>query len=339
MSFYPKDKTKTIQELLDYAKSFYEAEKQKLENQASNNFPHFEELESFPNKYDYKINHHLRLSDPSRDFFKSKGFWGGDLVYLDSESQVEDRYNKIKESVEKYIEDCQKIYDSNQPKIKTNQEIHKKLKDIMDAIGIPSSYREGYFKTSRSRTKTWETRNAGYLIDLGKYVKTHQPEVPKINEIFRGIDEEKRKVLVEIRNKKAQEEKIKKEAEKTQEIALLRAKYTPDNAMAEIWEIREALLEKNKYLRLAYWLEKNRGDWNDGYSYAETGLNSFSVENDTDKKIYKNISECIESGVDGVDGRVFRDTEWNYSRLYSLCDDDKLIQDLEKIKEYESDFY
>ena len=50
-------------------------------------------------------------------------------------------------------------------------------------------------------------------------------------------------------------------------------------------DILDVILEKDKYLRLAHYLLKNREDWNDGYSYAESGLNGFDVETETDKLI------------------------------------------------------
>jgi hypothetical protein len=340
MSFYPKDKTKTIQEALDYIKSFYEAEKTKLQNQAATTFPHSEELENFPNKYEYKVyGSDINLSTHVSRIFFTKSFYNNGYKTLGSEKAINERFEKISEAAKQYISDCQKIHDSNVEKIKVNKEIKNKITDIMDAIGIPNSYRHGYFKTTRSRNKTWETKKAGYIEDLDKHVKTYNQKVPEFKEIIKEIEVQREKCLREIREVESKKEKEKREAQKIQEIALLRAKYTPKNAMADLWEIREALLAKCKYLRLAYWLEKNRGDWNDGYSYAETGLNSFKVENDTDKKIYANISECIESGIDGVDGRVFRDTEWNYTRIRSLCENDDLISDVEKIQEFEENFY
>jgi hypothetical protein len=120
-----------------------------------------------------------------------------------------------------------------------------------------------------------------------------------------------------------QGERLAEQAAKNEAVALQRqrlcgvlcAKY----ALAidsEPNEILNTILDKNKYLRLAYYLEKNRSDWNDGPYYAECGLEKFPVVSDIDREISKEISGHI-SDWDG-DGRVFRDCKWNYSALYEM---------------------
>jgi hypothetical protein len=47
---------------------------------------------------------------------------------------------------------------------------------------------------------------------------------------------------------------------------------------------------------------------------------------------------CLSNGNDGdVDGRVFRDTRWNYDKLFELVNDQQLLADarlcMEHIKE------
>lgn len=81
------------------------------------------------------------------------------------------------------------------------------------------------------------------------------------------------------------------------------------------------LNDMNKYLHLAHWLNRNREDWSDGYSYAEVGINNFKVENEQDREILDSLLALIDENWDG-DGRVFRDTKWNYDALYSLVPED-----------------
>ena len=116
--------------------------------------------------------------------------------------------------------------------------------------------------------------------------------------------------------------------------ATLCVKYDLD-AEAEDCDIREAILSKDKYLHLAYWLERNRGDWNDGYSFAETGLSGFHAETAEDNDIVADISSYIEDW-DG-DGRVFRDCEYNYGVLYGMADE-ALMKDLQTLQEYMEDY-
>jgi len=118
---------------------------------------------------------------------------------------------------------------------------------------------------------------------------------------------------------------------------LLLAKYDLD--LTQDWEdLLDIVINKNKYLYLAYYLEKNRGDWNDGYSYAETGLDNFTIENELDQDIHNDIYSYIENW-DG-DGRVFRDCNYNYSYLYGIVADleSDLYKDFQVIKENVKDY-
>ena len=108
-------------------------------------------------------------------------------------------------------------------------------------------------------------------------------------------------------------------------------KYQLDPVATTQSDLLELLLGKNKYLRLAYYLEKNRGDWNDGPSYAECGLNGFTIETPDDQLIYDDINGYI-SDWDG-DGRVFRDCTWNYSRIYAEFVSEELLTDFKSINE------
>ena len=87
-----------------------------------------------------------------------------------------------------------------------------------------------------------------------------------------------------------------------------------------------------KYLDLAVAMEKNRGDWSDGYSYVESALEVFSVENELDKEIYDELYEIVyTSAYDCVDGRHFRDCKHNYNWIY-----ENLLTDEER-KQYEKE--
>jgi hypothetical protein len=75
-------------------------------------------------------------------------------------------------------------------------------------------------------------------------------------------------------------------------------------------------VEKNKYLKLAHYLSKNRLDWSDGCSYAQEGLENWINETSFDEEIYKEISGLISNWDN--DGRVFRDCEHNYDSLFTF---------------------
>lgn len=137
-------------------------------------------------------------------------------------------------------------------------------------------------------------------------------------------------VIGQVQQKEREVAAEKAKVQKQHQIALLRAKYTPDDAESSEWTIREKILSQDKYLRLAYYLEQNRNDWNDGCDYAETGLNGFTIETTQDQEIYDSIQALIDDW-DG-DGRCFRDCAWGYGELYGLVENQQLLDDLEQLK-------
>lgn len=78
------------------------------------------------------------------------------------------------------------------------------------------------------------------------------------------------------------------------------------------------ILEKDKYLNLAVASESVRQDWNQGCYKIKKALDSFQLDNIQDEEIYADYVNCINSFEFGnCDGRIFRDTKYSYSFLYS----------------------
>ena len=96
----------------------------------------------------------------------------------------------------------------------------------------------------------------------------------------------------------------------------------------------DAIINKNKYLYLAHYLQKNRNDWSEGPNYAEIGLNHFTKDTLDDLAIYSEIHDLIEDW--GGDGRVFRDCNWNYNELFTLVPPD-IMEEYKEIMKYISD--
>ena len=135
----------------------------------------------------------------------------------------------------------------------------------------------------------------------------------------------------EIERQKQQEEIKRKADEKLVANIALAKKYDVKslNPIATYHEILDAILKQNKYLYLAHYMAANRGDWSDGYSLAEQGLNYFITQKVSDKAvdsaIIEDVGNCISSW-DG-DGRCFRDTKWSYDAIFALVDDEDLYKD------------
>lgn len=82
------------------------------------------------------------------------------------------------------------------------------------------------------------------------------------------------------------------------------------------------LVNKNKYLALSHAMRSVRGDWNNGCGEVSDALDKFIIENDTDKEIEIAILRAINYFHEDRDGRIFRDCEWNYSKLFTLVDNE-----------------
>lgn len=121
-----------------------------------------------------------------------------------------------------------------------------------------------------------------------------------------------------------------------EEIQRLNEKYT-NEADPDFDLILESILLKDKYLMLAYQLEQNRMDWNQGYEYASVGIDNFVVESKDDIEIYEEINQVIDHGNEHgeIDGRAFRDCEWNYSVIYKMVEDEELLKDFKQLLKYE----
>lgn len=337
MTFWAKKEGEEVVELLTLALDYYNKEKQDLLLKVDSNVPKFKALLPFPDKKAYTIGTYS-LAYSCNYWFNEKAYWSGEKE-ISSSTALTVRKELISTVIDKYIADFTVVHQSNFEIIEHNKVVVSKIAALMKAVGIPEKYSNSYFKTSRSRTRTTETSKAGYLQDIDRNIKTSQESIPSKQDMLRGVDDKYRSIFDKIRLEETKAEREKQAQEELHKIALLRAKYTPDDASSGGWAIREAILAKDKYLHLAYWLERNRGDWNDDYSYAETGLNGFSVEdgNVVDQEIEKCIQECIDSAEDGVDGRIFRDCEYNYSVLYGMVKDQTLLDDLQKVKEWMGD--
>lgn len=77
---------------------------------------------------------------------------------------------------------------------------------------------------------------------------------------------------------------------------------------------------------------RTRCDWNDGFYKVEDALENFNIENDQDNEIYNCVQELLVS--EDQDGRIFRDCEWNYDTLYSLIENEELLQDAQLCLEH-----
>lgn len=233
------------------------------------------------------------------------------------------------EAAEKAHAESLPLVEENQRRIANNKAIYERIMGLIRNSGLKESIRVK--KTGRG---------IGYNTVEAPWVSSIRTLIPMADnwasclqmfESWKRENAEWRRKLdaeaaAEKRKKDAEEAKIA--AEVTRRELLSRYGLGPE---ADLSDCLDAILGKNKYLRLAHYLQKNRGDWSDGYDYAETGLSGFEVETPTDREIEANISGLIENW-DG-DGRCFRDCEWSYGAIFGLVEDPQLMADYTKVYE------
>lgn len=264
----------------------------------------------------------------------SEGTRSGYRFFSISEDGLKSAY----EFIDTLAEFDKERHQNNVVKCKSNNKTYIALSNLLKRIGISEKY-YGY-KTNRSRQKDWVYYNWPSEIygqiprdysenKLSDLVKKHKD---KIKEIY---DTEMKR----IREEEEKKEIERKEKERNRKLALLLAKYDLD--LDCDWnDLLDEVINKNKYLYLAYYLEKSRNDWNDDCTYAKIGLRNFNIENELDQKIYDDIIHYIYNWEDYMDGRCFRDCKYDYPELYGIVaeQDPDLYKDFQVIKENISNY-
>jgi hypothetical protein len=232
--------------------------------------------------------------------------------------------NLEKEVNQIYAEDIE-IIKENDMAANNNKSVYNSLKTMFVTLG----FRENVLRRSSQRAIHKTSHTAGWLETINTIrIDTGASQVHQIKEkVLKEISEERKRRETDKRIKQLAVEREEKSKELLKFIGTLEVKYgkkfsLPDDAILFI-------LEKDKYLRLAYWLEKNRVDWSEYADYAKIGIDSFSIENDTDRAIHDEIYGLIYNNFD--DGRVFRDCTWNYNKLYEMADE-TLLQELRHLQ-------
>lgn len=251
--------------------------------------------------------------------------------------EVDSKLNSIKLQAE---QDKQKINaeaESNVAAIENNKKIVTKITQIMKDLGIPNNWSRSYYKTANSRKMTTETNQAGYIGDLSRNVPTSDDSLSKLRAVDDVVSAAVRYAET-LKQKIRAEQQEKDKAEKAKKEVVAKARLQLKYGLTEFsdWdEVLEALDSKDKYFALARAGEETRGYWGEGFGKVEYALSKFEVVTEEDKEIEKEYSEILEQHANGdcEDGRVFRDTTYNYSVLYAKVDE-ALMKDYETLKEY-----
>lgn len=232
--------------------------------------------------------------------------------------------------VDEAVRKDHETHEANVDAIAHNAKMRAAITEIMKLAGIPDEFHE-VDRNSRARWPKKKRHDAGYLGDLKRNFPIDDGfdrAMRRHAEMLKAIEEAKPKVE---REKQAVEQaRLNAIAARKADLALaaiiLRHKLDEEST----WD--EALLslsQRNKYLDLAVAGRQTRGDWSEGFYRVQAAFDRFKIESDQDKDIAADLLGCLRSGDDGDrDGRIFRDTTWNYEALFALVGDKQLVADV-----------
>lgn len=230
-------------------------------------------------------------------------------------------------------------HEKNLPAIEANKVTAARVEALMAEIGMPKSYSERD-RTSRARYPKSITHSAGYITDLRRHCLTDDGFASAT------LTYERLKRDYDAYAARAEQEAVAADRKREQEAAALVERRKADMELAALllryelpidstWgDVLEALCGKNQRLDLAVAMRATRGDWSDGPYRVRHALDRFTIETTEDKDIANDVLECL---ADFEDGRVFRDTTWNYDRLFASVGDEVLRADCIKAMERASD--
>jgi len=224
------------------------------------------------------------------------------------------------------------LHEANHPALENNKAIAAQIVALNEAIGMPKRWSERD-RNSRARYPKTIGHDAGYLTDIAREVKTTDDfdfATHTYNQLKARYDE-----YAESGKREAEQLERKREAEKQavidkrkadMELASMLLRY--ELTLESSWDdVLEHLRAKNQRLDLAIAMQQTRGDWSEGAYRVSAALGRFQIETTEDKDIANDVLSCME---DFCDGRVFRDTTWNYDRLFASVEDDQLRTDCQR---------
>ncbi|WP_434033674.1 hypothetical protein [Cupriavidus sp. a3] len=213
-----------------------------------------------------------------------------------------------------------------------NQALRDRIVSMMKAAGIPDSWSERDH-ASRARYPKSKTVSAGYLSDLAKHVavsdgfasatSTYESLKKRYEEYAATAAQEAQRAE---QQRAAEADRQKEERRKNIALVSIILRHGLDED-SDWPDILEALRSKDQRLDLAVAMQQTRGDWSEGTYRVRDALDRFQIETTEDKDIANDVLACLE---DFCDGRVFRDTTWNYSRLFASVADQQLAADVQQ---------
>lgn len=230
-------------------------------------------------------------------------------------------------------------HEKNIPALEMNRKVHAFMSHIMSEMQMPDGWSETD-RNSRARYPKKIQHRAGWRQDLTQHCAINdgfELATTSYDRLLKEYTEYREQALradeIE-KNQKAAEEQAKLKARRADmELAAILLRY--DLPLETDWpDVLDNLRRRDQRLDLAVAMRQVRGDWNDGCGAVESALGRFTIRNDEDKDIANDVLGCTH---DFEDGRVFRDTNWSYDRLFDSVQDRQLVADVEAAYQHGSD--
>lgn len=264
--------------------------------------------------------------------------WSGNYLSSFYESNIKtlDDVKKYRDKYELEFNEIKEKHELNIPIIENNLKVYEQAIKFMQDLGLSKSesYQKRRYGKTYSRTAEWVNSINSMIPTTDNFIScesAYKSRIYSLDNIEQKIKNENYRI----------EQKAKKEQEKkVQEVKLIKfgleLKEKFKDLLDEIYTasyFRNFLLNKDKFLCLAYAMESTRNDWNDGCYAVEDKLYLLDQSIELEKKIYNELQELCS---DFEDGRCFRDCQYNYSVLYDMVDEDilRLWQELCNISGY-----
>lgn len=226
------------------------------------------------------------------------------------------------------------VHEKNRAALEANKAVRERIVALMDEIGMPKTRRVRDGNRTRYGMPKMKTIDAGYLEDMGAHVpisdgfERAEQRYAELKVAYEKFAEEAR---VEAERAKTEAERAaEREKERRREnieMAKIILRYDLDEDCS--WgDILGELRKKDQRLDLAVAMQQTRGDWSEGFWRVSDALSRFKIETDEDKEIANDVVQWLNGDHD--DGRVFRDTAWNYDRLFGSASDQRLAADVQR---------
>ncbi len=232
-----------------------------------------------------------------------------------------------------------KTHEGNAEAIANNVAVRAHVEALMSEIGMPPKWSEKV-QSSRARYPKLVGHQAGYLDDLARECKIDDGfavYTKRYNDLLEQYTKYAASAKIESEKAKVEAERAAadKLAQRRADLALVTIIQRYQLHIDSEWrDVLEALRGRDQRLDLAVAMEDVRGDWNDGCGAVESAIARFTIRTDEDKDIVNDVLGCTR---DFEDGRVFRDTRWNYSELYASVADQVLVADVQTARRHADD--